>query len=139
MSWELATAEIATPEYWCSCAAASEIYMSMQTLDQQGYEVFVEIRSRLVGDGSPMLVRRSGSLAPQFVSRLRGWQQILQSLGALYVRGVPVDWLGFDRLPHRLLQLPTYPFQRQRYWATLKMGTQKQYLNKRLKPRSLTF
>jgi len=85
-----------------------------------------------------MLARRSGSLPS---SRLRGLATAPSEFGALYVRGVPVDWLGFDRLPHRRLQLPTYPFQRQALLGTLKMGTQKQrtYLNKRLKPRSLTF
>ncbi|HAX78173.1 MAG TPA: hypothetical protein DCY88_20720, partial [Cyanobacteria bacterium UBA11372] len=47
-------------------------------------------------------------------------QQMLHSLATLYVRGVPVDWSGFDQdYPRRRVQLPTYPFQRQRYWAKL--------------------
>ncbi|MBF2022481.1 MAG: aminotransferase class I/II-fold pyridoxal phosphate-dependent enzyme, partial [Hydrococcus sp. C42_A2020_068] len=38
-------------------------------------------------------------------------------LAQLYVRGVSVDWFGFDRnSPHTLVHLPTYPFQRQRFW-----------------------
>jgi acyl transferase domain-containing protein len=47
------------------------------------------------------------------------WTQVLETLGALYVRGVEVDWAAFDApyLRHRLA-LPTYPFQRQRYWLT---------------------
>ena len=45
------------------------------------------------------------------------WQQMLHSLGELYVRGVKVDWLGFDQdYPRNKVVLPTYPFQRQRYW-----------------------
>ncbi len=45
------------------------------------------------------------------------WQQMLGSLGELYRRGVAVDWHGFhqDSSSHKVL-LPTYPFQRQRYW-----------------------
>ncbi|WP_226594858.1 polyketide synthase dehydratase domain-containing protein, partial [Microseira wollei] len=40
------------------------------------------------------------------------------SLGQLYVAGVKVDWAGFDRDYLRTkVALPTYPFQRQRYWV----------------------
>ncbi|MFZ4850931.1 MAG: beta-ketoacyl reductase, partial [Caldilinea sp.] len=46
------------------------------------------------------------------------WQQLLSSLGALYVRGAQIDWEGFDRgHSRRKVALPTYPFQRQRYWV----------------------
>ncbi len=42
---------------------------------------------------------------------------VMNALGQLWLAGVQVDWLGFyanekrDRIP-----LPTYPFERQRYW-----------------------
>jgi acyl transferase domain-containing protein len=43
------------------------------------------------------------------------WQATLQSLGEAYVRGGAIDWSTFYRdYPRRRLQLPTYPFQRQR-------------------------
>ena len=42
---------------------------------------------------------------------------MLATLAELYVRGVPVDWAAFDRpYPRRKVSLPTYPFQRERYW-----------------------
>ena len=45
------------------------------------------------------------------------WQQMLESLGQLYVRGVAVDFSGlYGEAGYRRLQLPTYPFQRKRYW-----------------------
>jgi acyl transferase domain-containing protein len=45
------------------------------------------------------------------------WQQLLQSLAELYVQGVSVDWSGFDRdYPRHRVILPTYPWQRSRYW-----------------------
>jgi len=42
---------------------------------------------------------------------------ILNSLGQLWMAGVTVNWSGFyaDELHYRL-PLPTYPFERQRYW-----------------------
>ena len=42
---------------------------------------------------------------------------LLAALGALHVRGTAVDWRGFDRDYRRSrVELPTYPFQRARYW-----------------------
>src|SRR5436309_161950 len=39
------------------------------------------------------------------------------SAGELWVRGVEVDWEGFDAgYGRRKVRLPTYPFERQRYW-----------------------
>ncbi|MFE5602783.1 type I polyketide synthase [Streptomyces coelicoflavus] len=49
---------------------------------------------------------------------------ILASLAELHVRGVPVDWepVFAARRPRRI-GLPTYPFQRRRYWLTAPDGT----------------
>ncbi|MBP0020481.1 MAG: SDR family NAD(P)-dependent oxidoreductase [Cyanobacteria bacterium SBLK] len=42
---------------------------------------------------------------------------LLQTAGRLWLEGVAIDWSSFygDR-PHRRIPLPTYPFDRQRYW-----------------------
>ncbi|NES23647.1 MAG: SDR family NAD(P)-dependent oxidoreductase, partial [Symploca sp. SIO3E6] len=46
------------------------------------------------------------------------WQQMLSSLGQLYVQGAKVDWRGFEQdYSCQKLALPTYPFQRERYWV----------------------
>ena len=48
------------------------------------------------------------------------WTHLLESLGQLYVRGARVDWRGFDRDYRRSRTLlPTYPFQRKRYWVPM--------------------
>ncbi|WP_148588767.1 type I polyketide synthase [Streptomyces sp. WAC01526] len=46
-----------------------------------------------------------------------GLVRLYTSLGALYAHGVDVDWsrVFADRRPHRV-ELPTYAFQRQRFW-----------------------
>ncbi|GAA6624131.1 SDR family NAD(P)-dependent oxidoreductase [Scytonema sp. NUACC26] len=42
---------------------------------------------------------------------------LLNTLGKLWLHGVQVDWSGFYANEHRhRLPLPTYPFERQRYW-----------------------
>lgn len=47
-------------------------------------------------------------------------KQMLSALGQLWLTGISVDWDGFyaDRKRHRL-PLPTYPFERKRYWCDL--------------------
>nr|AGZ15472.1 putative modular polyketide synthase [Streptomyces sp. MK498-98F14] len=45
--------------------------------------------------------------------------KVLASLAELHVRGVPVDWAAvFAAHRPRRIDLPTYPFQRRRYWLT---------------------
>jgi acyl transferase domain-containing protein/acyl carrier protein/SAM-dependent methyltransferase len=44
---------------------------------------------------------------------------LLNAVANLYVNGVDIDWVAFDRnYPRRRVALPTYPFQRRRYWTT---------------------
>ncbi|MGC2331289.1 MAG: SDR family NAD(P)-dependent oxidoreductase, partial [Candidatus Acidiferrales bacterium] len=44
-----------------------------------------------------------------------------ESLGRLYERGAEIDWEGFDKgYGRERVALPTYPFQRQRYWIDVK-------------------
>ncbi len=43
---------------------------------------------------------------------------LLDQLSTLYLKGFPLDWKAFDAPFHRQkVSLPTYPFQRQRFWA----------------------
>jgi NAD(P)-dependent dehydrogenase (short-subunit alcohol dehydrogenase family) len=42
----------------------------------------------------------------------------LETLGRLWLVGVPIDWAGFySHERRRRIPLPTYPFERQRYWV----------------------
>ena len=120
---KLATDEIATSEYWCRhLRQPVKFAVGMETLHQLGYEVFVEIGAKpiLLGMGRYCLPKNAGVWLPSLSPKREDWQQLLQSLAALYVRGVSVDWSGFDCDYFRdRLQLPTYPFQRQRYWANI--------------------
>ncbi|MFN6559108.1 MAG: beta-ketoacyl synthase N-terminal-like domain-containing protein [Nostoc sp. ChiSLP01] len=46
---------------------------------------------------------------------------LLQTLGRLWLFGVEIDWSGFSTYEQRhRLPLPTYPFERQRYWIDAK-------------------
>ncbi|MEM6403538.1 MAG: SDR family NAD(P)-dependent oxidoreductase, partial [Cyanobacteria bacterium P01_D01_bin.116] len=111
---------IATASYWVNHVRQPvKFAQSMQTLHQEGCQIFLEIGAKpiLLGMGRQCLPEGTGVWLPSLRPPLEDTQQILQSLAELYVRGVKVDWLGFDRdYPRNKVVLPTYPFQRQRYW-----------------------
>ncbi|MEO0687767.1 MAG: acyltransferase domain-containing protein, partial [Cyanobacteria bacterium J06649_11] len=118
---------IATATYWVNHVSQPvQFAQSMETLHQEGYQIFLEIGPKpiLLGMGRQCLPEDGGVWLPSLRPGKEDnphptgeWQQILQSLGELYVRGVKVDWLGFDKdYPRSKIVLPTYPFQRQRYW-----------------------
>ncbi|MBF0099469.1 MAG: acyltransferase domain-containing protein [Desulfobacterales bacterium] len=45
------------------------------------------------------------------------WEWTVSLLAALYVKGVDVDWTGFDAgYARKKLRIPNYPFQRKRFW-----------------------
>jgi len=117
---ELASSDMATPEYWIKHVRQPVRFSaSMETLHQKGYEIFLEIGPKpvLLGMGRLCLPKNVGGWLPGLRPKRSDWHQLLQSLGELYVRGTDVDWTGFNREYSRhLIHLPTYPFQRQRYW-----------------------
>jgi microcystin synthetase protein McyG len=54
------------------------------------------------------------------------WEQILETVGELYTTGVSIDWAAFDRdYPRRKISLPTYPFERTRYWPNIERRQQR--------------
>ncbi len=116
----LADNRIATANYWVNHVCQPvKFAQSMETLHLEGYEVFLEIGSKpiLLGMGRQCLPEGVGVWLPSLRFGQEDWQLLLHSLGELYVAGVKVDWLGFDRdYSRRKVVLPTYPFQRQRYW-----------------------
>jgi acyl transferase domain-containing protein/acyl carrier protein len=45
------------------------------------------------------------------------WARWLETLSVLHVRGAAIDWRAFDApFERRKVSLPTYPFERARYW-----------------------
>ncbi len=113
--------EVGQADYWRRhVRQAVRFATGMQTLHAQGYELFVEIGPSpvLLGMGRGCLPEGAGIWLPSLRRGQDDWQQLLQSLASLSVHGVEVDWSGFDGdYARRRLPLPTYPFQRGRYWV----------------------
>lgn len=108
---ELTTKEIATPQYWCSHLQQPEkLTAAVEKL--AGCQVVLAIASKPTSLPQEIAVCLSSLCQGQ-----DDWQQMLHSLAELFVRGAVIDWFSFDQdYPRRRLQIPTYPFQRQRYW-----------------------
>ena len=143
MTGQLVTTELTDPAYWRQHLRHTVRFADgVQTLHEQGVSLFLEIgpKPTLVGMAeqnaecgmrnaecevkddsrdSALRTPHSALYLPSLREGLNDWQQMLESLGALYVRGVKIDWQGLDNdYRRRKVALPTYPFQRQRYWVS---------------------
>ncbi len=62
------------------------------------------------------------------ISFQNSWKDLLQTLSQLYLNGIQIDWKAYDKLYNRKkVSLPTYPFQRERYWVEA-LKTQKKHI-----------
>lgn len=92
----------------------------LHTMQQLGYNVFVEIGPKPVLSGmGQRLLPGDGAWLPSLRQGRGDWQQMMDSLGALYTQGVKVNWHGLGQdVGETAVSLPNYPFQRRRYWLT---------------------
>ena len=126
LTGQVARDEVTAPDYFRRHVLAPVRFSdSIATLHGQGYELFVEVGpgTALSGMGRRCVPEGYGSWLPSLRQQREDWVQLLESLGALYVRGATIDWLGFDRDgARRKVALPTYPFQRRRHWVQIDPG-----------------
>nr|WP_166020646.1 type I polyketide synthase [Streptomyces chilikensis] len=122
--------EIRDPGYWVRhVREAVRFEQGVRTLLDQGVTSFLEL-----GPGGVLTSMAQGCAAGDgdgagdagavsFVAALRkdrpGTAALTAAVAALHVHGVPVDWSAFYAgTGARRVALPTYAFQRQRYWPT---------------------
>jgi glutamate-1-semialdehyde-2,1-aminomutase len=112
--------EIPDSKYWrCHARESVKFMTGINTLVEQGYELFLEIGPKPVLSrlGKQCQQHVTATWLPSSIQGKEDWQVLLQSLSVLYVQGVDVNWIGFEQDYSRSrLSLPTYPFQRKRYW-----------------------
>ncbi|NEO24500.1 MAG: acyltransferase domain-containing protein, partial [Moorea sp. SIO4A5] len=120
------TAEQATdPNYWAK-------HLRQPVRFAEGIQKFLRDRSQIlleVGPGRTLssLAKRHPDKADEqiLLTSVRHPQEkrsdldfLLNTLGQLWLAGVRVDWEGFYSHEKRYrIPLPTYPFERQRYWV----------------------
>jgi thioester reductase-like protein len=117
LSGEEAGAEVSEPGYWARHARQPvRFWRGLERVHEQGCRAYVE-----VGPGSVLLGLARGVLpeaGQAYVASVRRGRdearELRRGLGELWVRGVPVG--SVETGGGRPLDLPTYPFQRQRHW-----------------------
>jgi acyl transferase domain-containing protein len=92
---------------------------AMETLSAGPYETYLELGPHPVLASSIMDCLASRDTRPSVLASLRrcrpGRGTMLRSLSVLYSRGFEVDWPRIY-LAGCVVSLPTYPWQRERYW-----------------------
>ena len=128
LTGELTTDEMAQPDYWARhFMEPVKFQAGMETLKREGCGIFLEIGANpvLLEMGRRCLPDGYGTWLPSLQAGQNDWRRMLESLGALYGKGITPDWKGFDHDYERnKVVLPTYPFQRKRYWIK-DMGTRR--------------
>jgi acyl transferase domain-containing protein/acyl carrier protein len=120
-------AQATDPDYWVRHLGQTVLFADgLETLLSDPEWVLLE-----VGPGqslSSLALQRSANTpdqAPVAIASLRHAYDrrsdeavLLNSVGQLWLAGVAIDWAGMYRHERRQrLHLPTYPFERQRYWV----------------------
>ncbi len=122
---ELATTDMVTSaSYWRDhIMHPVQFAKAINTLHRQDYKVFVEVGAHptLLTMGQNSLPENCGLWVASLRKKHDDWEQMLSGLGSLYLYGIEVDWIGFDRDyaagdNRQKVHLPTYPFQHKRYW-----------------------
>ncbi len=120
----LGVEETLTSEYWRRhIRLPVDYFQSMRSVEELNCDVVLEIGPQpvLTGMGAGIASSSQACFVPTLRKDMPDSQAILSALAAMYVVGVTPE---FERvLPRegrRPIRLPTYPFQRSRYWGPVK-------------------
>jgi acyl transferase domain-containing protein/surfactin synthase thioesterase subunit len=138
LTGDLVTNEVVDYRYWVNHVRQPVQFLAtMATLYQENHNILLEVGPKpiLLGMGSACLEQLDSNHSqallclPSLRSGQSDWQTLLNSLGELYLAGTQINWSGFDEgYSRRRLPLPTYPFQRQRYWIDAVKNKEKRTL-----------
>jgi myxalamid-type polyketide synthase MxaB len=125
---KLAGEAITSPDYWVEHIIQPVNFAAgFQFLLEQKIDIFLEIGAKpiLASIGATISSTNIPSnkdyapiLLPSLSNKQPDEQVILSSLAQLYHQGIKINWRNFSQKIQNSqgVKLPTYPFQRQRYW-----------------------
>ncbi|HSP80600.1 MAG TPA: type I polyketide synthase, partial [Myxococcaceae bacterium] len=109
----------ANADYWCRHALEPVRFMEgLRALQREKVDVLLEVGPK------PVLCGFAGSTLGEPIECLPTLREsdgegrlFLEALGRLYTLGAELDWRGLEHgRARRKVGLPSYPFQRERYW-----------------------
>lgn len=107
-------------KYWCRHLRESvQFARGMETLEELKCSILIESgpHTTLLGMGKRCFSNQTAYWLPSLLRGEDDWQIILNSLAVLETQGVNIDWDGFDsNYSRHKVHLPTYAFERKRYW-----------------------
>ncbi len=116
----VSAAEVSSPDYWWRHLRMPVQFVRLiENLQQRGQDVFVEIGPHpvLVPNAQRLLPGGYGIWVTSLREKFEDSGQMLAALGKLFIAGVDIQWDNFyGNVPIAKTQLPTYPFDHQRYW-----------------------
>ena len=123
-----AGAEVTQPRYWRNHARNPVRFLrGLETLRDLGHRLFLEVGpgSTLTGLARQALTGEDVVCATSLRHGRPEFRTMAETVATLYTQGVAIDWTGFDRdYPRRKVTLPTYPFQRKRFWVDVQKPAQ---------------
>ena len=117
--------EMGEPGYWSNHICRTvRFYDCMKLAWKQGFQIYVEIggTSTLAGLASQCIDSDQALFLPSLRKGKNASEQIRTDLSQLYLQGIDINWERFYNplnMQVRKVVLPTYPFQRERYWRTI--------------------
>ncbi|WP_338320464.1 SDR family NAD(P)-dependent oxidoreductase, partial [Streptomyces lonarensis] len=115
--------QLTTPGYWVRhVREAVRFHDGIQTLHAHGVRHFIELGpdgtlTTMAQDSLTEHGHADATFIPVLHRERDEQRTFLTALGTAHTHGVPVDWTRlFGDAPAPAPGLPTYPFQRQRYW-----------------------
>jgi acyl transferase domain-containing protein len=100
---------------------SKEALQKLQQEDYQRKKIKAGKKNKVVFSSSAQTSSEEILLqSPSLPGTLQDWKTFLENVAKWYVEGADIAWEEFDAQYYRQkLELPTYPFQRQRYWASV--------------------
>ncbi|MET8573182.1 acyltransferase domain-containing protein, partial [Streptomyces sp. NPDC004783] len=123
VSGELAGAGFGSAEYWVEHVRKPVRFAdAVRTARELGARVWAEVGPQPAL--SAAMGEREGEAVASFMRRDRDQVTgLLTGLARLHVHGVEVDWDRWVPPTRQPVEVPTYAFQRRRYWVAGSMGT----------------
>nr|BAP34733.1 type I polyketide synthase [Streptomyces sp. ML694-90F3] len=117
----VAAGEVSTPGFWVDHVRDAVRFMdTVRGMEARGVTTFVEVGPDgvLSGMAAGCVEGEDAAFVPLSRRERDETDTLLNALARIWVRGTAVDWprIVADPPEARELVLPTYPFQRRRYW-----------------------